>query len=105
MGGARPGDKTMLDALHPLAAALDEALRTGRPVNEACGRALAAASAAAQQTAELLPRIGRARPHAEHSLGTPDPGAMSLVLVASSAAETLIPELRSEGLMGSGANA
>ncbi|NJQ08686.1 DAK2 domain-containing protein, partial [Streptomyces lonarensis] len=31
--------------------------------------------------ADLLPRRGRARPHAERSLGTPDAGAHSLALI------------------------
>ena len=37
-------------------------------------------------TAELLPRLGRARPHAERSVGTPDPGAHSLALVVDAVA-------------------
>ncbi|MER6978921.1 DAK2 domain-containing protein, partial [Streptomyces carpinensis] len=37
--------------------------------------------AAAAATADLLPRKGRARPHAEKSLGTPDAGAHSLALI------------------------
>ncbi|WP_154663665.1 DAK2 domain-containing protein, partial [Saccharomonospora iraqiensis] len=40
-----------------------------------------AAREAAEATAELTPRTGRARPLAERSLGTPDPGATSLGLV------------------------
>ena len=37
--------------------------------------------AAAEATANLLPLKGRARPLAEKSLGTPDPGATSLAMV------------------------
>ena len=33
---------------------------------------------AAEATASLIPKIGRARPLAERSIGTPDPGAISL---------------------------
>ncbi|NEB60271.1 DAK2 domain-containing protein, partial [Streptomyces diastaticus] len=40
-----------------------------------------AATEAAAGTAGLLPRRGRARPHAEKSLGTPDAGAHSLALI------------------------
>ena len=39
--------------------------------------------AAAEATASLTPKIGRARPLAERSIGTPDPGAISLGLIAT----------------------
>ena len=32
---------------------------------------------------DLLPRMGRARAHAQNSVGTPDPGAHSLALIAT----------------------
>ncbi|MCS0498871.1 DAK2 domain-containing protein, partial [Protaetiibacter mangrovi] len=48
-----------------------------------------AATEAAAATAELLPRMGRARPHAERSLGTPDAGAHSFGLVVTAAAAAL----------------
>ena len=35
---------------------------------------------AARATADLRPRIGRARPLAERSVGTPDAGAVSMAL-------------------------
>ncbi len=41
------------------------------------------ATAAAAATADLLPRLGRARPHLEKSRGTPDPGAISFGLVVT----------------------
>ena len=54
------------------------------PTVSGLGAAFAAAAEvadkAAQATADLLPRIGRARPHAEKSLGTPDAGAVSMAL-------------------------
>jgi len=105
VGGARLGDKTLVDALHPLAATLDRAIKAGETVGSACGRAIEAASVAADQTAGLLPRIGRARPHAEHSLGTSDPGAVSLVLVARAAVIALLPEPKQEGVEGRDAGA
>ncbi|NUS89247.1 MAG: DAK2 domain-containing protein, partial [Streptomyces sp.] len=53
-----------------------------QPLAAAWDAAATAAEAAAKATAELLPRLGRARPHAEKSLGTPDAGAVSLALIA-----------------------
>jgi dihydroxyacetone kinase len=36
-----------------------------------------------------VPKIGRARPLAERSIGTPDPGAISLGLIATAIGEVL----------------
>ena len=79
-GKAAVGDKTMLDVLTPLV----EAAQSGR-WNELAD----VADGAAVSTAGLVPRIGRARPHAEKSLGTPDAGAVSLALVVRTAIEAL----------------
>ncbi|MGQ4445637.1 DAK2 domain-containing protein, partial [Streptomyces violaceoruber] len=61
--------------------ALATATAEGLPLAEAWDRAATTATAAAAGTADLLPRRGRARPHAEKSLGTPDAGAHSLALI------------------------
>ncbi|MFJ9680932.1 dihydroxyacetone kinase family protein [Streptomyces sp. NPDC101194] len=81
LGGAEVGDKTMVDVLVPFAAALSSATGEGRPLTAAWDAAASTAEAAAKATADLLPRMGRARPHAEKSLGTPDAGAHSLALI------------------------
>ncbi|MFE0181132.1 dihydroxyacetone kinase family protein [Streptomyces olivaceus] len=81
LGGAEVGDKTMVDVLVPFADALTAATAEGVPLAEAWDRAADAAADAAAATARLLPRKGRARPHAEKSLGTPDAGAHSLALI------------------------
>ena len=51
-----------------------------RPVTPAAAWSAAAARAdeAAQATAELTAKVGRARPLAERGIGTPDPGAVSM---------------------------
>ncbi|GGU58810.1 dihydroxyacetone kinase family protein [Streptomyces daghestanicus] len=81
LGGAEVGDKTMVDVLVPFAAALTGAVAAGDGLTAAWDRAATAAAGAAAATADLLPRKGRARPHAERSLGTPDAGAHSLALI------------------------
>ncbi|MFD5652576.1 dihydroxyacetone kinase family protein [Streptomyces sp. NPDC127039] len=81
LGGAEVGDKTMVDVLVPFADALAAATAEGLPLADAWDRAATTATAAAAGTADLLPRKGRARPHAEKSLGTPDAGAHSLALI------------------------
>jgi dihydroxyacetone kinase len=81
-GKARAGDKTMLDALIPLIEKLDLVAGSG-DAGAAWPAAAEAAAMGAAATSDLLPKTGRARPHAEKSLGTPDPGAISLAAIAS----------------------
>jgi dihydroxyacetone kinase len=80
MGGAEPGDKTMLDAMIPFAQALTAAVDAGDALADAWDKAAAVAKKAAEDTAPLRPRIGRARPLAERSIGTPDAGAVSFAM-------------------------
>lgn len=77
-GKAEVGDKTMVDALAPFATGLAARVAAGDNLATAWASAAVDATQAAEATAKLLPRMGRARPHMEKSLGTPDPGAISL---------------------------
>lgn len=78
LGGARPGDRTMLDALLPAAEALSAALREGAAARAALERAAAAAEAGAQATAAMHPRRGRASYLGARAIGTPDAGAAAV---------------------------
>lgn len=80
-GKAKLGDKTLLDTLLPFSDALDAAAAAGDDLVTAWGAASAVADSAAQATASLVPKIGRARPHSDRSVGTPDAGAISMALV------------------------
>ena len=80
LGQAHLGDKTMLDALIPFAGALKKAVSDGKDLKAAWSEAAEIAEDAAQKTADLLPKVGRARPQAQRSLGTPDAGAISMAL-------------------------
>ncbi len=84
--GAVPGDKTMVDALVPFREALRSRVDDGAALPDAWRTAVSAAQDAAQGTAELLPRKGRARTHAEHAVGTVDPGAVSFALIVEAVA-------------------
>jgi dihydroxyacetone kinase len=86
---AELGDKTMLDALFPFVDSLVSEVRGGASLDQAWRTAAEACVAAAEATASLVPRIGRARPLAERSVGTPDPGAISLGLIATALGEVL----------------
>ncbi|MFD7812195.1 dihydroxyacetone kinase family protein [Streptomyces sp. NPDC059785] len=81
LGKAEVGDKTMVDVLVPFAESLRTATAAGHSLADSWDTAATAARRAADATARLLPRTGRARPHAEKSLGTPDAGAHSLALI------------------------
>ena len=87
--GATVGDKTMVDVLVPFSATLSERVADGDDLATAWSAAADVAAAAAHATRDLLPKMGRARPHAEKSLGTPDAGAHSLALIVRSIADVL----------------
>lgn len=76
LGGAQVGDKTMVDALVPL---VDAFVSTDGDLKAKGEAAVAAGQAGAESTVQLVAKLGRARPLGEKSLGTPDPGAVSLV--------------------------
>jgi dihydroxyacetone kinase len=80
-GKAQVGDKTLIDTLEPFSRAISVSVSAGQGFAESWSSAAMIAEKAAEATKDLLPKIGRARPHAEKSLGTPDPGALSLSLI------------------------
>ncbi|MFC6986377.1 dihydroxyacetone kinase subunit DhaL [Streptomyces cirratus] len=77
LGGAAPGDKTMLDALVPGVAALGTSYRA----------AADAAEEGARATVPLQARKGRASYLGERSIGHQDPGATSSALLLNALAE------------------
>ena len=89
LGKAVPGDKTMVDALQPYCLQLRSELQAGVALDQALQNAAETCLVAAKATAEMLPKLGRARPHGSRSLGHPDPGAMSLAycLIAATQAQ------------------
>ncbi len=75
LGGAKPGDRTMLDALAPAAAAFGKAVAAGGDLRAAIAAAADAAEGGTAATAEMLPRLGRASYLGARALGAPDAGA------------------------------
>lgn len=80
LGGAKPGDRTMLDALHPAAAVFAAGLGVGRSATEAWGEAVAAAQEGAAATAQMFPRLGRASYLGHRAIGTRDAGAAAAAI-------------------------
>jgi dihydroxyacetone kinase len=81
LGGAHPGDRTMVDALKPAADALQAALaRSEHALDAALKAAADAASEGAAQTAAMHPRRGRSSYVGDRALGYADPGAHAVAL-------------------------
>ncbi|MEV6950583.1 dihydroxyacetone kinase subunit DhaL [Streptomyces sp. NPDC051183] len=78
LGGAAPGDKTMLDALVPGVAALSTSYRAAGD----------AAENGALATVPMQARKGRASYLGERSIGHQDPGATSAALLLGALADT-----------------
>ncbi|MER6109479.1 dihydroxyacetone kinase subunit DhaL [Streptomyces hirsutus] len=87
VGGAAPGDKTLVDALAPAAAALRAA--QGTPAAAALAAAADGAWRGVRDTACLTARRGRASYLGERVTGIPDPGAVGVALFFASATETV----------------
>ena len=78
LGGAKPGDRTMIDALHPAAATFRDKLAAGASADDAWRSALAAGIAGAEATTSMKPRLGRASYLGERAMGHPDAGAVAV---------------------------
>ncbi|GAA1177128.1 dihydroxyacetone kinase family protein [Nesterenkonia xinjiangensis] len=89
LGGAQPGDKTMMDAAAPYAQALAETFARDADLGSAAQQAASTAHQAAAATADLTARLGRSRVLGEKSRGTPDPGAVSFGMLAADVAARL----------------
>ena len=88
----------MLDALLPFVEDLERRVAGGEAWQSAWAAAADVATEAAKATADMRPKVGRARPLAERSVGTPDAGATSLAMCARTVAESfaLSTQLKSE---------
>lgn len=80
-GKAQLNDKTLVDVLYPFSTALTKGVSQGFSTPEAWTAAAEVAKQSAEATKNLIPKIGRARPHADKSIGNPDPGAVSMALI------------------------
>ena len=76
LGGAKPGDRTMLDALDPFVQVLKHA-RT-ESVHESLIAAVQESQRGAESTAQMKPRLGRSSYLQDRVLGYPDPGAVAV---------------------------
>jgi dihydroxyacetone kinase len=78
LGGAKPGDRTMMDALYPFVTSLKRTEASfSRQVLLA---AVDEAKRGAEATAQMKPRLGRSSYLQDRVLGHPDPGAIAVVI-------------------------
>ena len=78
-GGAKPGDKTMIDALHPAMLKAEEV--AGQPLPEAITAVAQAATDGREASKAMIATMGRAKTLGEQSIGFPDAGACSVVVI------------------------
>jgi dihydroxyacetone kinase-like protein len=91
-GKAEPGQKTILDSLHPALLAFQAGLAEGRPEEEVLRAAVRAADEGAERTRGMDPVVGRARWFRERSKGELDPGAVSGAIIVRTAVSCLLRE-------------
>jgi ATP-dependent dihydroxyacetone kinase len=89
LGGARRGDRTMLDALLPAADAFEASVARGEGAARALQASAAAAEAGAAATAAMRPRLGRASYLGERVIGIEDGGARAVAIWLRALAQQL----------------
>jgi dihydroxyacetone kinase-like protein len=87
-GKARPGDKTMVDALAP--AACSATAMKGHSLEEALSTATKAAQEGMENTKNMVASMGKAKTLGKRAIGHPDPGALSTYLILSLMTEYLL---------------
>ena len=88
-GKAKAGYKTMVDALLPAKAHMEQALSTSADVGAILKAAEAGALEGVEATKAMLPRLGRSKNFRETAIGWPDPGAVSVSVLFGALARAL----------------
>jgi dihydroxyacetone kinase-like protein len=87
-GKAKPGDKTMVDALAPAAATAAE--MAAAPLDQALPPVVAAARTGLEKSKAMVATTGKAMALGQRALGYVDPGALSMVLILEAMAEYVV---------------
>jgi ATP-dependent dihydroxyacetone kinase len=87
LGGAKPGDRTMLDALDAFVAALKNP--RANALADVLQGAVGAAKRGAEATAQMKPRLGRSSYLGDRVIGHADPGAMAVAIWLGAVVEVL----------------
>jgi phosphoenolpyruvate---glycerone phosphotransferase subunit DhaL len=89
LGGAKPGDKTLIDSLGPAVASLKESVSGKVSIKEALKNMTASAEKGMLSTKNMVAAKGKARYLGERSLGYQDAGATTLYLIIKSIYEAI----------------
>jgi dihydroxyacetone kinase-like protein len=81
IGGAKVGDKTLIDTLEPAVVTFEQACSDGQSFHDALTTATSAAEAGMESTRDMVARIGRAARLGERSVGVQDAGATSCFII------------------------
>ena len=92
-GRAKPGDKTMVDALLPAQLAMESAMELTDDIGEVLKAAEAGALNGVEATKNMVARLGRSKNFREQVLGWPDPGAISVSILLGGLAKSLSREV------------
>lgn len=87
-GGADLGEKTLLDALAPMTDTIEKELAAGSSAPDVARAAAVTARDAAEATKPMQARRGRASYTGERSIGSVDPGAVAVAVLAERIADT-----------------
>jgi dihydroxyacetone kinase-like protein len=90
---ARPGDKTLVDALTPARDALKEAVAGGKDFPAALEDMKAAAAQGRDATKDMVAKFGRSSRLGERSRGVLDAGAVSCCIILTAMADGLLEQL------------
>jgi dihydroxyacetone kinase-like protein len=85
---AEPGDKTLIDTLHPAMTSLRKSVEAGESLSSALDKMVEAAEQGWKSTKDMVAKIGRSSRLGERSRGVLDAGATSCYLMLKSMAET-----------------
>jgi dihydroxyacetone kinase-like protein len=88
-GGAKVGDKTLVDTLEPAVKGCEEALKAGAGFTEEIDRMIESARAGMESTKDLVAKLGRSSRLGERSKGTIDAGAASCYVILKAFGDSL----------------
>jgi len=89
LGGAKPGDKTMIDAFYPAVKSLEDSAASGISIKEAFSKMTKAARAGADSTKDMISSKGKSSYSGERSLGYEDAGANTVYFIIKAIYEEL----------------
>ena len=81
-GQAKPGDKTIVDGLVPMVEVMKSCSATDVNFKTLLSEAVAAAKIGKENSKNYVARYGKAKTLGDRSIGFPDPGCVSLVVIA-----------------------